>query len=75
MSRFRPAKPFLPPRTRQVAVDVQDAETIARLLMGGAVETPLGGNTILRVNENRAATFRTELVTEVKRRMREAGEW
>ena len=68
----RPLRAHLPRRTEQTLRMIQDSETILRLLTDGAVATPIGPNTTLRIDANRAATFPTELVDEVRRRMQEA---
>lgn len=67
MSRFRPAKQAPSAPMRRVLGSIQDAETIRRYLDAGAVETPIGPQTVLRVDINRWGKFPTELVEQVKR--------
>lgn len=66
MSRFRRSGP--PPvsqRTRETLLDVQQRQTIGRMLDAGGVATPIGPNTIIRLASGGVGTFPTALYEAV----------
>lgn len=52
-------------RTRDTLLDVQQRQTIARMLDAGGVATPIGPNTIIRLASGGVGTFPTPLYEAV----------
>lgn len=71
---FRSGGQALPKRTERTLREAQDRLTIARMLDAGAVETPIGPETHLRLASGGYAKFASVLVEDVKRTRRQARE-
>lgn len=65
MTRYRPAKPSLPRRHVETLLDVQQRQTIRRMLDAGGTATPIGPNTHIRIPSGGVGTFPSRLYEEV----------
>lgn len=66
MTRYRRSGP--PPvsqRTRETLLDVQQRDTIRRMLDQGGIATPIGPNTTIRLDTGGVGTFPSALVEAV----------
>lgn len=66
MTRYRPAKPSLPKRTRDTLQAAQERVTIRRMLDQGGIATPIGPKTHIRIPTGGFGTFDSALVEEVE---------
>lgn len=70
--RGRPTLASLPKRTRAILDDVAQRTTIRSMLANGAIATPIGPVTHLRLpGRQDSATFPTEVVDDVERAIAE----
>ena len=65
MTRFRRSPPPISRRTAETLLDVQQRQTIARMLDAGGIATPIGPNTIIRLATGGVGTFPTPLYEAV----------
>lgn len=61
----RPGPPPISRRAAATLLDVQQRQTIARMLDAGGIATPIGPNTIIRLSTGGVGTFPTPLYEAV----------